>query len=130
MKIHGRERDATYVPCHAGPTAAAALEACLAACAEFGQPGVKFVDEVLGAAYQAIHNVCHAQDFGDRRAGARKQRAAELGALETIAHGMQKCRQRWVQQAGKTAIGCICKGVDKGAAARRQRAHALFKLMR
>ena len=110
-----------------------ALEVLLAACETYAREdgsGGGFVEEVLGAAYQAIHNICHAEEFGDKAGCARKQKAVELGALESISRGMGASTQKWVQQAGKSAIGCLCKGVDKDGHARRQRAHALFKLMR
>ena len=115
---------------------AGALEVCLAACQQFGvidsanhtRPAT-VVEEVLGAAYQAVHNIGHCEDLGDRHGCARKQKAVELGLLEVIAKGMNASNERWVQQAGKAAIGCLCKGIDKEGHARRQRAHKIFKLM-
>ena len=85
---------------------------------------------MLGAAFQAVHNVCVAEDVGDKAGCARKQAAVELGAIELIADTMQHAREAWVQHAGKMAIGCLCKGVDKDGHSRRQRAHKLFKLAR
>jgi hypothetical protein len=86
--------------------------------------------QVLGAAFQAIHNITVAEEAHDKAGNARKQAAVELGALETISSGMQQSREKWVQQSGKLAIGSLCKGMDKAGHTRRQRAHALFKLMR
>ena len=61
---------------------------------------------------------------GDKPGCLRKQKAVDLGALETIAHGMAASNSRKVHQAGKAAIGCLTKGIDKDGAARRKRAHA------
>ena len=123
---------------------AGALEACLAACEQFGGKKVsqgggegstaegavrtRYVESLLSAAYHAIHNICSAEAVGDKPGCLRKQKAVDLGALETIAHGMAASNSRKVHQAGKAAIGCLTKGIDKDGAARRKRAHALFRL--
>ena len=108
---------------------AGAIEACLAACEAFMEERLQ-AEEVLGAAFQAIHNICMAEEAGDKEGCRRKQVAVEAGALEAIHHGMGVSRERWVMQAGKLAIGCLCKGADPHGQVRRKRAHALFKLNR
>lgn len=108
---------------------AGALDACLAACQAFIEERLR-AEEVLGAAFQAIHNLCVAEETGDKEGCRRKQLAVEAGALETIHEGMGLTHEKWIQQAGKLAIGCLCKGMDPHGQVRRKRAHALFKLNR
>jgi hypothetical protein len=108
--------------CDAGGT-----EVCLAAI-ESWLSNQMVAEEVIGVAFQAIHNLCFIEELNDKPGCARKQAAVELGALETISASVQEAREKWVQQAGKMVIGCLCKGADKDAATRRKRAHALFKL--
>lgn len=108
---------------------AGAVEACLAACQAYMEERLN-AEEVLGAAFQAIHNVCMAEEAGDKEGCLRKKMAVEAGALEAIHNGMGAAREKWVMQAGKLAIGCLCKGQDPHGQVRRKRAHALFKLNR
>ena len=107
---------------------AGAVTACLAACESFLAERL-LAEEVLGAAFQAVHNLCVAENDVDKEGCKRKQAAVEAGALELIHRGMNLSRERWIMQAGKLAIGCLCKGTDPHGQVRRKRAHALFRLM-
>lgn len=71
-----------------------------------------------------------ANPYSDKPGAQRKQAAFEMGALEAVSSAMRESTDRAVQHAGKLAIGCICKGMDKNGQERRKRAHQLFKLAR
>ena len=104
-----------------------AVDACLAAIRAWAAREL-VSEDVLGAAFNTLNYVCAAEEVADKKGCARKQAAVEKGALEVIYEAMGAATQRWVQQAGKLAIGCLCKGSDKQGQERRKRAHALFKL--
>ena len=104
-----------------------AVDACLAAIRAWAAREL-VSEDVLGAAFNTLNYVCAAEEVADKKGCARKQAAVEKGALEVIHEAMGAATQRWVQQAGKLAIGCLCKGSDKQGQERRKRAHALFKL--
>ena len=61
---------------------------------------------------------------------------SKMAADFLLKHGLleydvaEDLHKKMLKQAGKSAIACLCKGVDKDGHARRQRAHALFKLIR
>jgi hypothetical protein len=98
---------------------AGALQAALDACEAFPES-----EGVLGAAFQAVSNVCFAANGGDDQYGcARKRFAVELCALEVISDGMQSCADaKWVQEAGVVAVGGLCNGLDYNVHDRRWRA--------
>ena len=106
---------------------AGGVQCCLAAIDAWQEKRL-LSEEVLGAAFNGVHNICSAEEISDKRGCARKQAAVEWNALEVINAAMTGCHERWVQQAGKLAIGCLCKGSDKQGQERRKRAHALFKV--
>ena len=99
---------------------AGAVEACLEACERFPTS-----HGVLGAAFQAIGNVCYAAQSDDRSGCERKRAAVEMGALECICRGMLSSQDKWVQEAGVIAIGGLCNGHDDHGHARRARARQI-----
>lgn len=99
---------------------AGSIDACLAACDAFPHS-----EDVLGAAFQAISNVCYG---GGDEAGCRRKRAAvNAGALEVMCVGMAELGLgcQWVQEAAVMAIGGLCNGVDDDGPRRRAHARAL-----
>ena len=68
----------------------------------------------------AVHTVCCGDDAA---APARKQRAAEAGALEAVVEAMH-AHPQWesLQEYGCLALGNMCCGDDAAAPARKQRA--------
>lgn len=96
---------------------AGALTTCLAACST-----IPTSEHILGAALQAVGNICYGGDGGrDARGCARKQQAVfELAVIEAALTGMQDMpTSQWVNEAGCIAIGCLCNGADADGHQRR-----------
>ena len=96
-----------------------AVWACLDACRSFPAS-----EAVLGAAFQAVSNICFARHSGDTKGCARKTAAVQHGALELVVAAIDAHPEaRWVQQAAVMAVGSLCNGLD-GDAGKLRRARA------
>ena len=71
----------------------------------------------------ALHTLLYVCGGTDNAAPAKRQRAADAGALEAVVAAMKAHRQtELVQQVGCGALANICYGTDSGVSARVQRA--------
>ena len=101
-----------------------ALNICLHVCVTHAA-----AEDVLGAAFQAIANLCFAAHPHDKAGCARKTAAVRQGAFAAISTGMGKLpSSQWVQEAGVLVVGGLCNGADHEAHMRRTQARAVGAL--